>query len=41
MVKTTMFNGVRHPAIALWRPETDEVEIVREFTFEDFKGRLG
>ena len=39
MVKTTMFNGVNHPAIAIWK-ENDQLEIVRQFTYEDFKGRL-
>jgi carboxynorspermidine decarboxylase len=39
MVKTTMFNGVKHPAIAIWT-ENDELKTVREFQYEDFKGRL-
>jgi len=39
MVKTTMFNGVNHPAIAIWT-EKDELKIIRKFTYEDFKGRL-
>jgi len=39
MVKTTMFNGVNHPAIAIWK-ENDQLDIVRQFTYEDFKGRL-
>ncbi len=39
MVKTTMFNGVNHPAIAIWT-ETDELKIIRRFGYEDFKGRL-
>ena len=39
MVKTTMFNGVNHPAIAIWK-ENNELEIIRKFTYEDFKGRL-
>ncbi len=39
MVKTTMFNGVNHPAIAIWT-ESDELRIVREFNYGDFKGRL-
>jgi carboxynorspermidine decarboxylase len=39
MVKTTMFNGVNHPAIAI-RTEENRLKIVREFTYEDFKGRL-
>lgn len=40
MVKTTTFNGTKLPAIALWNSETDDLEIVREFSYEDFKGRL-
>ena len=40
MVKTTTFNGTKLPAIALWNSETDRLEIVREFGYEDFKGRL-
>jgi carboxynorspermidine decarboxylase len=39
MVKTTMFNGVNHPAIAIWK-ENNQLEIVRKFIYEDFKGRL-
>ncbi len=39
MVKTTMFNGVNHPAIAIWK-ENNTLQIVREFGYEDFKGRL-
>jgi len=39
MVKTTMFNGVNHPVIAIWT-ENDELKIVREFSYTDFKSRL-
>jgi carboxynorspermidine decarboxylase len=39
MVKTTMFNGVNHPTIAIWT-EDEQLKIVREFHYEDFKGRL-
>ncbi|MCO6478736.1 MAG: carboxynorspermidine decarboxylase [Phaeodactylibacter sp.] len=39
MVKTTTFNGVKHPSICIWR-EDDTLEVVREFGYEDFKGRL-
>ena len=39
MVKTTMFNGVNHPAIAIWT-EAEKLEIVRKFSYSDFKGRL-
>lgn len=39
MVKTTMFNGVRHPDIGIWH--TDEsFELVRSFSYEDFRDRL-
>ncbi len=39
MVKTTMFNGVAHPAIAI-RHVDDTVEIVRRFGPEDFRRRM-
>lgn len=39
MVKTTTFNGVKHPNICIWR-EDDTLEIVRRFTHQDFKRRL-
>lgn len=38
LVKTTMFNGVHHPSIGIWR--NDKFELVREFSYDDFKGRL-
>jgi carboxynorspermidine decarboxylase len=38
MVKTTMFNGIKHPSIAIQRG--NDVEIVREFHYEDYKNRL-
>ncbi|MFZ5766640.1 MAG: carboxynorspermidine decarboxylase [Thermodesulfobacteriota bacterium] len=40
MVKTTTFNGVRLPSIALYDPDRDQVEIVREFGYEEYKRRL-
>lgn len=40
MVKTTTFNGIGLPSIALWDSRTDELEIVRQFGYEDFKSRL-
>jgi len=40
MVKTNTFNGVPLPAIALWNSETDSLKMVREFGYDDFKGRL-
>ncbi|MDG2002792.1 MAG: carboxynorspermidine decarboxylase [Novosphingobium sp.] len=41
MVKATTFNGVPLPSIWLWDSETDELECVRRFDYEDFKNRLG
>lgn len=40
MVKTNTFNGVPLPSIALWDSRSDDLKMVREFTYEDFKGRL-
>ena len=40
MVKTTTFNGVRLPSIAIWNSASDQIRVVRDFGYEDFKGRL-
>lgn len=39
MVKTTTFNGVHHPSIGIWTKE-GRFRIIREFGYEDYKGRL-
>ncbi len=39
MVKTTMFNGVPHPNIAIWNDATG-LRVVKKFTYEDYKNRL-
>ncbi|HJA97337.1 MAG TPA: carboxynorspermidine decarboxylase [Candidatus Alistipes faecavium] len=39
MVKTTMFNGVHHPSIAIARRD-GRLDIIREFGYEDFKHRM-
>jgi carboxynorspermidine decarboxylase len=39
MVKTTTFNGVRHPDICIWH-EDDTLEVVKKFQYEDFRNRL-
>jgi len=39
MVKTTTFNGVKHPPIAL-QHDDGSLEILREFTYADFRDRL-
>jgi carboxynorspermidine decarboxylase len=38
MVKTTFFNGVKHPSIGIWK--ADKFHLVKEFTFDDFKSKL-
>ncbi len=39
MVKTTMFNGVSHPSIGIWTKE-NEFKLIRQFGYEDYKGRM-
>ena len=39
MVKTTMFNGVAHPAIVIARRD-GRIDVVREFGYEDFRNRM-
>ncbi|MEZ4962925.1 MAG: carboxynorspermidine decarboxylase [Saprospiraceae bacterium] len=39
MVKTSTFNGVRHPDICILR-ENGEVDLVRRFGYEDYRDRL-
>ena len=38
-VKTTMFNGITHPSIALLHGD-GELETLREFSYEDYRGRM-
>ncbi|GFE57678.1 carboxynorspermidine decarboxylase [Geobacter sp. AOG1] len=40
MVKTTTFNGIQHPAICTYEPETGELKVVRTFCYEDFRNKL-
>lgn len=40
MVKTSTFNGVRLPALAIWNSVTNSLRIVREFMYQDFRDRL-
>ena len=39
IVKTTMFNGVTHPSIALIKSD-GEAEMLRRFTYDDYKSRM-
>jgi carboxynorspermidine decarboxylase len=41
MVKTTTFNGIQHPHLCLYEPDTGELEVVRSFSYEDYKRRNG
>ena len=40
MVKTNTFNGVQLPSIWLWASDTDALECVKRFEYEDFRDRL-
>lgn len=39
MVKTTMFNGIQHPSIAIWHTN-DTLEVYRNFRYEDYRDRM-
>ena len=38
-VKTNMFNGIKHPSLALLHTDGN-LEILREYGFEDYKNRM-
>ena len=38
-VKTNMFNGIHHPAIAFWTKE-GKAEIYKQFSYEDYRDRM-
>jgi len=40
MVKTTTFNGIQHPHICTFEPDTGELKVVRSFGYQDFKSKL-
>ena len=40
MVKTSTFNGVRLPSIALYDPRDDSYRVQRSFGYEDYRNRL-
>lgn len=40
MVKTSTFNGIGLPSIAVWNSTTDALRIVKQFAYEDFRNRL-
>ncbi len=39
MVKTNMFNGIHHPAIALWSEDKKPI-IYKKFFYEDYRNRM-
>ena len=39
IVKTTMFNGIPHPTLALWSKD-DRLVMYRQFGYEDYKNRM-
>lgn len=39
VVKTTMFNGVSHPSLAMWTKE-GKLDLFRQFTYEDYRDRM-
>ncbi|MFO7869974.1 MAG: carboxynorspermidine decarboxylase [Kiritimatiellia bacterium] len=41
VVKNTTFNGLRLPSIVIYDSRSETVESVREFGYEDYRGRLG
>ena len=38
-VKTNMFNGIHHPALAMWSKE-GKAEIFKQFSYEDYRSRM-
>ena len=40
MVKNNTFNGINLPSIATYDDQTDQLNIIRKFGYEDFKNRL-
>ena len=40
MVKNTHFNGIRPPAIAVSNIASGELELCKNFEYEDYKNRL-
>lgn len=40
MVKTSFFNGIKLPSIALWDSETDNIDIIKQFSYKDFENKL-
>jgi carboxynorspermidine decarboxylase len=40
MVKNNTFNGVQLPAIATYEPDKDQVTVIKQFGYDDYRSRL-
>ena len=40
MVKTSTFNGIPLPSLALWNSKKDSLRMIKTFAYDDFKNRL-
>ena len=40
MVKTSFFNGVKLPSIAVWDSKKNDIEIIKQFSYNDYENRL-
>ena len=40
IVKTSSFNGISHPSIILWDSKTNQLDIIKTHSFEDYEMRL-
>ncbi len=40
MVKTSFFNGIKHPSIGMWTKD-DEFQLFKKFDYNDYKNKLG
>jgi carboxynorspermidine decarboxylase len=40
MVKTSTFNGTKLPALAVWNSCSDDLTIIKQFNYLDFRQRL-
>ena len=40
IVKTNFFNGIAHPSIILWDSKTNELDVRKTYSFEDYEMRL-
>ena len=40
MVKTSFFNGIKLPSIAVWDGDTNDIDIIKQFSFKDYENKL-